>query len=726
MPKSLRIKLILVILFVLFCSWVIYPLNEKINLGLDLQGGIFLTLRVDMSKLPTDVKADLRTDIVERTIEIIRKRVDQFGVKEPIISRQGADRIIVQLPGVTDRIRARKLIGKTAQLEFRLVSDDEDKLTQALGNEVVAGYELKYDKEQKPLLIEKTAVMTGESLAHAIVDRDQYGRPSIKLEFTKEGARMFSNITGANVGRRLAIVLDAEVYSAPVINERISGGNAEITGSFTVEQANDLSTVLRTGALPAPIEFAEERTVGPLLGADSIKSGVTATLIGSIGVFIFMAVYYLVGGVLANIALALNILIVLAALVILRATLTLPGIAGIGLTIGMAVDANVLINERIREELSLGKSTRTAINNGYSRAFPAILDSNTTTIIAAFLLVWFGSGPIRGFGLTLIIGLLASMFSAIVVTRLMIDVLTLKYKNLSLKMLQFIPSTKMDFIKIRKFFFIISVVFILIGMFFFKQRGDENYGIDFSGGAMQEFKFEKPVEVDQLRQAMDDIGLASALIQQDKKEPEIVLIRTEEDSADKIMAAFEEKFPSNKADVLSVESVGPVVGELLKKNALIALTLSLLAICVYVWVRFRDFTYGLAGVVSLFHDVIVAIAVCAIMKKPIDLLIVTALMTIAGYSINDTIVTYDRIRENIRLMRKTSFKDIINLSINQTLGRTIWTSFTTLCVTVSLCFFGGKVLHDFAFILLVGLISGVYSTIFIASPLLYSWEKRYE
>jgi SecD/SecF fusion protein len=724
MPKNLKIKFILISLLTIFCIWVIHPLKDKMNLGLDLQGGMFLTLQVDMTKLPDKIKPDVRNDIVDRTIEIIRKRIDQLGVKEPSISRQGADRIIVQLPGITDRARALKLIGRTAQLEFRLVNDDENKLKAALTGNIPVGYELKQDEDGKNLLVEKTAVMTGDSLSDAMLSRDSYGRASVKLDFTAQGGTLFSNITGANVNRRLAVILDGEIYSAPNIRERISGGNAEITGNFSVEEAKDLATVLRTGALPAPIIFGEERTVGPLLGQDSIKSGINSTIIGGITVILFMAIYYFIGGILANIALVLNILIVLAAMVIMKATLTLPGIAGIGLTIGMAVDANVLINERIREELSQGKSTRTAINNGYSRAFPAIFDSNVTTIMAAILLVWLGSGPIRGFGLTLIIGLVASMFTSIVVTKMLIDIMSLKWKNLPLKMMQLIPSTKIDFIKIRWISYSLSIVFIVVGLICFMQKGERNYGIDFTGGAIQEFKFAKPIEMNILRTAMNEIGLGDALIQQDKKDPTIVILRTAENQADNIMAGFVKSFPDNKAEVLSIDSVGPVVGNLLKKNAIMALGLAMLSICIYVWIRFRDFVYGAAGVVALFHDVLVAVGVCALTNIPIDLLMITAFMTIAGYSINDTVVIFDRIRENIRLSRKTSFKDIINVSINQTMGRTIWTSATALCIVVCLFFFGGTVLHNFAFILLVGFISGVYSTVFIASPLVYAWEKK--
>ena len=724
MPKNLKVKFLLISAFVVFCVWVIHPLQDKIKLGLDLQGGVFLTLHVDMSKLPANIKEDVRSDIVDRTIEIIRKRVDQFGVKEPSITRQGANSIIVQLPGVTDRERARALIGKTAQLEFSIVNDDSDMLRAALDGDVPAGYILTNDEDDKAILLEATAVMAGDSLSNAIVGRDQYGRPSVKLEFTGKGATKFSNITGANVNKRLAIVLDNEVYSAPMIRERISGGNAEITGSFSSNEAKDLSNVLRTGALPAPITFGEERTVGPLLGQDSIKSGVKATIFGGLAVIIFMAAYYFVGGILANIALLLNILIILAVVVIMKRPLTLPGIAGIGLTMGMAVDANILINERIREELKLGKSTRTAINNGYGRAFPAILDSNITTIIAAFLLVWLGSGPIRGFGLTLIIGLLASMFTAIVVTRLLIDLITLKWKDLPLKMLQLIPQTKIDFIKVRWICYTISIVVIASGLFLFSQRGADNYGIDFAGGSLQEFQFERPVEIDSLRTAMADIGLADALIQQDEKNPKIVLIRTTEDKADEIINAFSSTFADNKPEILSVESVGPVVGKLLKKNALKAFSFALLCICIYIWIRFRDFAYGIAGVASVFHDVLVAIAFCALTNRPIDLLIVTALMAVAGYSINDTVVTYDRIRENLRLMRKTTFRDVINMSINQTLGRTIWTSVTTLCIVFAIYLMGGRILHNFAFVLIIGFFSGVYSSVFIASPLIYAWEKK--
>lgn len=724
MPRNLTIKFILIAFLTVFCMWVIHPLQEKINLGLDLQGGMFLTLQVDMTKLPENIKSDVRSDIVDRTIEIIRKRIDQLGVKEPSISRQGADRIIVQLPGVTDRARARKLIGRTAQLEFRLVSDDANKLKEAQAGQIPAGYELMQDEDGKDLLVEQTAVMIGDNLADAVLSRDNYGRSSVKLDFTPKGGILFSNITGANINRQLAVVLDGEIYSAPNIRERISGGSAEITGNFSVEEAKDLSTVLRTGALPAPIIFGEERTVGPLLGQDSIKSGVNATIYGGIAVVCFMAIYYFIGGVLANIALLLNILIVLAAMVIMKATLTLPGIAGIGLTIGMAVDANVLINERIREELLQGKSTRTAINNGYSRAFPAIFDSNVTTIMAAILLVWLGSGPIRGFGLTLIIGLLASMFTSIVVTKLLIDMISLKWKNIPLKMLQFIPSTKIDFIKIRWISYSLSIIFIIVGMISFIQKGERNYGIDFTGGSIQEFKFAKQIEIDVLRSAMNDIGLGAALIQQDKKDPTIVILRTADDQADNIMEVFTKSFPENKVEVLSIDSVGPVVGNLLKKNAMLALGLAMLAICIYVWIRFRDLVFGVAGVAALFHDVLIAVGVCALANIPIDLLMITAFMTIAGYSINDTVVIFDRIRENVRLSRKTSFRDIINISINQTLSRTLLTSFTTFLIVTALFFMGGKVLHNFAFIMIVGFVSGIYSTIFIASPLVYAWEKK--
>jgi len=378
----------------------------------------------------------IRKWAVEQALETIRNRVDQFGVAEPEIVRQGRDRILVQLPGVEDPERAKRLIGKTALLEFKLLDEEHD-LGRALQGEVPFGsmivYKRVYDPstgrtKKIPYLVKRRTLLTGDALKDARVAFDQFNRPYISLSFTPRGAKDFERITGENVGRRLAIILDGNLYSAPRIKERIAGGRAVIEGNFTVQEAHDLAIVLRAGALPAPVKILEERTVGPSLGRDSIERGVRSILIGGILVVLFIAIYYSWAGLVADLALILNLVIILGVLAAFRATLTLPGIAGIVLTVGMAVDANVLVFERIREELRLGKTPRAAIDAGYSKALLTIMDANITTLIAAVVLFQFGTGPIKGFAVTLSIGILASLFTALFVTKTIFDAVLSRFR----------------------------------------------------------------------------------------------------------------------------------------------------------------------------------------------------------------------------------------------------------------------------------------------------------
>jgi SecD/SecF fusion protein len=730
MERRLVYKVIFILAVIGICAYFSFPLEKRINLGLDLKGGMHLVLKVDTSHLPAAAKQDA----ADRALEVIRNRIDQFGVREPSIQRQGEDEIVVQLPGVTDRDRALELIGKTALLEFKLVSKDQDKLKEAIQGNVTEGYELKYSEEDRePLLLEKTAVLTGEALTNAQVNfsQSQFNEPVVALQFNAEGAKKFAEITANNVGRRLAIVLDGKVQSAPNIREPIPSGEAVITGRFDAEQAQDLAIVLRVGALPAPMYVEEERTIGPLLGQDSINKGVKASLIGGALVFAFMAFYYLLAGIVADIALALNFLIILGALGMLpllfpgvSATLTLPGIAGIALSLGMAVDANVLINERIREELNAGRALRQAIANGYNRAFSAIFDSNLTTLVAAFFLFQFGTGPIRGFAVTLTIGLIASMFTAIVVTRAIFEVL-LKFNIIkSLPMLRLIKETKIDFVSKRRIFYAISLLVIAIGLVSYFKKGKQAYGIDFAGGQFQEYSFKTPPSINKVREVLREVNLGDASIQQYKEDPHILMIRTAEDKNNVILGKLKEVFPGDDIQTLRIEHVGPVAGKQLKTKAVQALIWSLIGILVYVGFRFKHFNFAVAGVIALIHDVIVALGFLALTGRQIDLLSVTAFLTIAGYSINDTIVIYDRVRENIRLYRKLSLRELINLSVNQTLGRTLLTSGVTLLVVLAIFFYGGEVLGNFAFTLLVGFISGVYSTVYIASPLVLAWTRK--
>jgi preprotein translocase subunit SecD len=500
--RDLRWKLAVIVLIIGVSLWFTFPLGERMNLGLDLQGGMHLVLEVEAEKavdsttdrLVTEVseglaklalpnlevrkvahdqlvvsvadagrveavaeamkafpslvpegarggtelsyKLDgqrvkrLMDNAIEQALETIRNRVDEFGVAEPTIQRQGSRNIVVELPGIKDAARAVQLIGKTARLEFRLV-DEQRSAEEALKGKVPEGAEVLYERKvnkqtgevtRVPFLIRKQVLLTGDALTDAEVRiGSQFNEPYVSIEFDREGARRFERITSENVGKRLAIVLDDTVYSAPVIRERIAGGQAQITGSFTFEEASDLAIVLRAGALPAPVRIEYESIVGPSLGQDSIQQGLMAGLIGSIIVVLFMLTYYRLSGVVASVALALNILLLLAGLGYFHATLTLPGIAGIVLTLGMAVDANVLIFERIREELRLGKPPRAAVEAGFSRAWSAILDGNVTTLIAAAMLFQFGTGPIKGFAVTLSLGLLANLFTAVFVCKFIYD-----------------------------------------------------------------------------------------------------------------------------------------------------------------------------------------------------------------------------------------------------------------------------------------------------------------
>lgn len=502
MRRDLRWKLAVIVIIIGVSLWFTFPLGERMNLGLDLQGGMHLVLEVEAEKavdsttdrLVTEVseglaklalpnlevrkvahdqlvvsvadagrveavaeamkafpslvpegarggtelsyKLDgqrvkrLMDNAIEQALETIRNRVDEFGVAEPTIQRQGSRNIVVELPGIKDAARAVQLIGKTARLEFRLV-DEQRSAEEALKGKVPEGAEVLYERKvnkqtgevtRVPFLIRKQVLLTGDALTDAEVRiGSQFNEPYVSIEFDREGARRFERITSENVGKRLAIVLDDTVYSAPVIRERIAGGQAQITGSFTFEEASDLAIVLRAGALPAPVRIEYESIVGPSLGQDSIQQGLMAGLIGSIIVVLFMLTYYRLSGVVASVALALNILLLLAGLGYFHATLTLPGIAGIVLTLGMAVDANVLIFERIREELRLGKPPRAAVEAGFSRAWSAILDGNVTTLIAAAMLFQFGTGPIKGFAVTLSLGLLANLFTAVFVCKFIYD-----------------------------------------------------------------------------------------------------------------------------------------------------------------------------------------------------------------------------------------------------------------------------------------------------------------
>jgi SecD/SecF fusion protein len=730
MPASFKWRIPLVLVVLAAAAWYAFPLSKRINLGLDLQGGMHLVLRLETSKVP---QLDPQQDATALAIEVIRNRIDRLGVREPLIQRQGRDHILVQLPGITDRERALTQLRQAGHLEFRLVSEHPRLLEQALKGQVPSGYELLSDEQGRDVLVEQRMALAGTALVSADVTIIQGNPfPVVSFKLNREGGREFADLTRRSVGRALAIVLDGRLVSAPTIREPITGGEGIIEGDFTVQQAHDLASVLRE-PLPAPLVIEEERTVGPTLGKDSIRAGLAATAFGGLLVVAFMVGYYWLAGVMAVIALVLNLLMILGSLGFFHATLTLPGIAGMILTLGMAVDANVLIYERIREELKGGRPLGLAIDAGYDKAFSAIFDSNVTTVIAGWILLSVVSGPIRGFATTLIAGIVASMFTSVFVTRVLFDLLLASGRLTKLPMAHLVRETKVDFIGKRYVCYVLSALVIIAGIVAFLQRGSQRYGIDFTGGLLQEYRFSRPVDADELRTTLAKVGLGDAVIQEFGS-PTEWLIRTPDDTNEEIQQTMDRTRETLYADygqdaapeLRRSESVGPTVGQILRRKAWLAIGWSMVGILVYVAFRFRHFDFGLAGVIALIHDVVVAAGLLCLTARPIDLVIVAALLTIAGFSINDTIVIYDRVRENLRLARKVDLAQVINLSVNQTLGRTLLTSLTVIFEVLALWFFGGEVLHDFAFCLLVGFISGVYSTVYIASAFVITWRRLFK
>lgn len=723
MGKYYKWKVLLIVLTVAASIWYAYPPKDKINLGLDLQGGIQMLLQVDLEKVPKEA----REDATERVVEIIRNRIDEFGVREPVISKQGSEFVVVQLPGVTDRERAKEVVGKTAHLEFKLVSDDPDLNKKAEEGQVPEGYEWKETQDgpgRSNLLVSADALLTGDHLTNAWVGFGQMGEANVQIQFDKEGAKLFDQVTFQNVGKRLAIVLDGKVHSAPVIRDRIPNGQAVISGNFTPEEASDLSLVLRAGALPAPVKIIEERTVGPSLGQDSIEKGVRAGLIGCLLVFIFTPLYYRFCGIVAVIGLICYALIVTGSLALFGSSLTLPGIAGFILSIGMAVDANVLIFERIREEKASGKTVRGAVSAGYHKAFSAIFDSNLTTLMTSVILFVFGTGPVKGFAVTLSIGLVASMFTAIFVTRVIFDFLTSRNPNFNLSMLQLIGVTKINFLKGRFLAYGFSVIVLGLGIYAITTRGNENYGVEFSGGTTLQVAFKQPQDIAVLRSELEKSSIHGLMLQHyGENADNQFLIRTSEMETQKIETVAKTLAGETGYEVLRVDRVGPTVSADLKQKALWAVLWSSLAILVYVAFRF-EWKFAAAAVIALFHDTIFTFGVYSLSGREINLPIVAAILTIMGFSVNDTIVTFDRVRDNVKAMRKMPFSDIVNLSINQTLSRTLLTSLTTILATLALFLFGGPAINDFAFTMLIGFGVGIYSTIFVATALIVDWKGR--
>ena len=716
--------------------------------------GSFPRITLQLSREEIDY---IRKNAVNQSLEIIRNRIDQFGVSEPVVLRQGENQIVVQLPGVKDPDRAMSLIGQTAQLEFKLVSEassvnlpqliDETvkggqwregesrrQLNLALQSRLPQGTEIFFEKvvdpqtkreSRVPLLLETPVLMTGEMVKNAQVRiGGTFNEPYVSLDLTGHGGRVFANLTEKSVGRRLAIVLDENVRSAPVIREKILGGSAQISGSFTHEEATDLAIVLRVGALPAPVDVIQNLTVGASLGQDSIRDGIYSGLAGALLVVLFMIVYYRTSGIIANISLALNILLLFVALAMLGSTLTLPGIAGVILSIGMGVDANILIYERMRDEFALGKSVRAGVDAGFNRAFWSIVDGQVTTLITALVLFLFGTGPIKGFAITLTFGILFNLFAVLFFSRLMFDsLLSLKILK-KISFLQMIGKTSFDFMSVRKIAFACSSALVVLGLIAFVQilRGHANMGVDFTGGTLLQYRTAAPFSLEEVRGHLRDQGFTGIDLQQVTSENQLIVkVKQSEEKignlSDRITTSLAGKEFGAGFTLESKSEIGASVSADLRSKAIISVVLSMLGVIAYLALRF-DFRFSVAATVATLHDVLAVLGICWLAGKEINLLIITALLTLAGYSLNDTVVIFDRIRENMHKEEAGSFYQIINDSINQVLGRSFITGLSVLFCLTSLFFFGGATLHDFSFALLVGMAVAFFSSVFVASPLL--------
>ena len=873
----------------------LYQTSEgTIKLGLDLQGGMYLSYMV----IPTPGLDE--EEAIDQALEVIRNRINEFGVSEPSITRQGSDRIVVQLPGVRDPERARSIVERQALLEFKIIAypteehptvssvpilrevdnllvgnefdepasldslleesfdimetaeislsesdsaiqinmeegfalpqqgTDEDgspeeislpelerpgslsslielapeaiargsrgispgdwivytgdKMDQlndiinrpdvdsilAVGNlrftfgrleetpdgtfralyllprDMTRGWERQVDQVMEDYLL------TGANLTDVRIRmgsaQSLTNSPYLILEFDSDGSRNWEQITGNNVDKRVAIVLDGTVYSAATIRERISGSGTRLSGGFSTEEARDLRLVLKAGSLPAELVIAEEQTIGPSLGQQSINRGMMAGIIALCFVAAFIIIYYGTGGIVAIMALIFDMLIIMAVLSFpgplaqlglsgLNATLTLPGIAGIILTIGMAVDASVLIYERIREEKRSGKGIRAAVRAGYSRAFVTILDANITTLIVALVLYKFGTGPIKGFAVTLSIGILASMFCSLVFSRAFIELLlkSKKKKNLSFGKWSILGDRHFSFVEMRKKTYIISAVVILIGVGAFFVNGGLDLSIDFTGGLETNVVSYTATSTAELQGVLEHNGLQDVQIQKlmdyEGDGAAAFVVRTSETDKDLVYTALQDngcvpmELEADTEGLSFIKQIGPRVGEELKSKALNAIFMAMIFIIFYVWYRFQ-FKWGVAAVIALAHDTIITIGLLALIRLDISLTIIAAILTIVGYSINDTIVVFDRIREDRRLRKGKTLAETVNISINEVLSRTVVTSLTTFMAAFILFIISGGVLANFALTLMIGIVVGTYSSIFIASPILVDWHAK--
>ncbi|MBQ9803699.1 MAG: protein translocase subunit SecD, partial [Lentisphaeria bacterium] len=733
--------------------------SASIRRGIDLAGGVEFTLRLEQ-----DADAEISDDEFDRyrdvAIEILRKRLENNKIFESEIAPAGSKLISLKVPitSKSEKMQLQQLLSMSAKLHFRLVHENNASLIAQVSEAYNGELPLKLDDKHKSLcprgyeymtitefqkgkkasvqayFVKIRPEMDGKNIKEARPVRDEYNRRKIVFTFKEKGAADFARVTEENIGRQLAVVLDGKLYTAPTIQTAIKAGSGEITGQFSDDEVQNIANALQSGNFPFMIKVESVYDVDPTLGKDNVANGIRAGIYGMIAVVIFMIVYYLLAGVTAVIALCVNVVLVLGALAAFDATLTLPGIAGIVLTIGMAVDANVLIFERIREELKGGKTLATAVDAGYSKALSAVLDANLTTLFTGLILYWAGSGAIKGFAVTLCIGILTSLFTALFLNRLVFDYL-LRLGLKRLPMMQMLKNPNINFLGKRKIFFAVSGVLILLSFVLMFVKGSNMFAVDLSGGTVAVYGYDKNVSQQQLADTLNKNGFTGARIAYKNsgsnagdKKLEIMVRETEADKngytpGQQIQKLLNEKYPDLKLTDSQENSVGGLVGAEFTKSAIIAVIVSIIGMIIYISLRY-ELAYACAGMIALAHDVIVALGIFLLLGQQISLAVIAAVLTIIGYSINDTIVIFDRIREDLRSKTGLSYAQIINKSINTTLNRTLLTSITTALAVLMLLIFGGAAIRDFVLLMFIGVIAGTYSSVFIASPIVALWHRK--
>ena len=692
----------------IFGAGPVDPLKDRIKLGLDIKGGVYVVMEAK-----TDLTGDELKKAMEQTQTVIEERVNQLGLAEPVVTIEGDKRIRVELPGAEDAQEAIEQIGKTAQLQFALADG--------------------------------TIVLDGGNVKDASVTTDsQKAGYAVALEFDSEGSDLFYQATSTAYSGSVTssidgvpndsimIILDGQIISYPQVNEPISGGKCTITGNFTQDEASNLAALIRGGALPLELNEVNSSVQSAKIGYNALEMSVYAGLIGLAIILILMLVAYRGMGIAADLALLFYVVIVLNIIAAMGSVLTLPGIAGIILSVGMAVDANVVIFSRIREEIEGGKTVRSAVQSGFKRAMSTVIDSQVTTLIAAVILYEIGTSSVKGFAWTFMIGIVVSIFTAVVVTQLYVSLMSSGKRTSSKGFFginknnraSFAIHKDLHFIKYRKIYYGISILIMVVGLICGVARG-LNYGIDFTGGTMIQMDMGKTVKISEVEKAIESYKLDPEIIYSGENNDQIV-IRTikslDSDARAEVIGSINEAFGTTQDDVVEEELFGPSVGKELRNNAILATLLAAVCMFIYIRLRFSQWKFGGAALLGVLHDVLIVLAFYSIFNITINNPFIAGILTVVGYSINDTIVVFDRIRENIKFMRKGNTEELVDRSITQTLGRSLMTSATTLIVMVPLLIMAGDAIREFVLPLMVGIIAGAYSSIGICSPLYYDFS----